>query len=73
MTRILPTDISPDGVRIIVDWEKFLPGTSVFIPAVKTNAAITQLLAAARIKRNQIEVRVCVEGGKHGVRVWRLA
>jgi hypothetical protein len=50
------TDISPDGVRIVVDWDKFKPGASVFIPCINTAKAI--------------DVRV--EDGKYGVRVWRL-
>ena len=42
MTRIRLTDISPDGVRIFVDWDKFVPGASVFIPAINTIKAIDQ-------------------------------
>jgi hypothetical protein len=36
MTRVMLTDISPDGVRIVVDWDKFKPGASVFIPCINT-------------------------------------
>jgi hypothetical protein len=72
MTRVMLTDISPDGVRIVVDWDKFKPGASVFIPCINTAKAIEHLTRAARITRKDIEQRVRVEDGKYGVRVWRL-
>lgn len=70
---VVPTDISPDGVRAIVDWGKFVSGTSVFIPTLHTNLALKQLLAATGLKREQVERRVRVERGLYGVRVWRLS
>jgi hypothetical protein len=72
MTRIMLTDISPDGVRIVVDWDKFKPGASVFIPCINTNKAIEHLTKATRITKKDIAQRVRVENGKYGVRVWRL-
>ncbi len=72
MTRVRLTDISPDGVRIAIDWGKFVPGSSVFIPAINTNKAVEHLVKAARISKSQIAKRVCIENGKYGVRVWRL-
>ena len=72
MTRVMLTDISPDGVRIVVDWDKFVPGSSVFIPCINTTKAIDHLSKASRINKKDIEKRVCVEGGKCGVRVWRM-
>ena len=72
MTRVMLTDISPDWVRIAVDWDKFIPGSSVFIPCINTKRAIDHLVKALRIDRGAIEKRVCVENGKYGVRVWRM-
>tara|TARA_R110000803_G_scaffold10912_10_gene33218 strand:+ start:750 stop:959 length:210 start_codon:yes stop_codon:yes gene_type:complete len=66
------TDISPDGVRVVIDWSKFVPGTSVFIPAINTNKAVEHLLKAVRIDKEHITKRVCIENGKYGVRVWRM-
>ncbi len=72
MTRVMLTDISPDGVRIVVDWSKFLPGSSVFIPCVNTSKAVNHLIEATQIDKKDITKRVCVEGGKYGIRVWRM-
>ena len=43
MTRVTFTDIAPDGVRMVVDWEKFVPGSSVFIPCINTGEAMSSL------------------------------
>lgn len=72
MTRVRLTDISPDGIRIVIDWDKFVAGSSVFIPTINTTKAVEHLIKAARIDKNEIAQRVCVEGGKYGVRVWRM-
>jgi len=72
MTRINITDISPDGVRIVIDWSKFVPGTSIFIPTINTDKAVEHVRKAGRLNKNEIEKRVCIENGKYGVRVWRL-
>lgn len=72
MTRLMITDLSPDGVRIVVDWSKFLPGTSIFIPCVNTKRAIDDLVAASGISKENITKRVRIENGKYGVRVWRI-
>lgn len=70
--RVRLTDISPDGVRIVVNWEQFVPGSSVFIPCINTKKAITHLIEASKVPKGKLTQRVCVEGGKYGVRVWRI-
>jgi|TARA_R110002012_G_scaffold190155_3_gene357733 hypothetical protein len=71
MTRLKFTDISPDGVRIVIDWEKFVPGASVFIPAINTIKAVHHLTEATNLTKKDIVYRVRIENGKYGVRVWR--
>ena len=71
MTRLRLTDISPDGVRIIIDWQKFVPGASVFIPTINTTKAINHVVEAANLTKKDIVYRVRIENGKYGVRVWR--
>jgi len=72
MTRLMTTDLSPDGVRIVIDWNKFVPGTSVFIPCVNTTRAIDDLVSATGISKKDITKRVRIENGKYGIRVWRI-
>jgi len=71
--RIRTTDISPDGVRIVIDWDTFTVGSSVFIPCVNTKRAVQHVREAAKLSVEQIQYRVRVEDGKYGVRVWRCA
>ena len=72
MTRLMVTDLSPDGVRVVIDWSKFVPGSSVFIPCVNTVKALEHFVEAGGVRRGDIAHRVRVEDGKYGVRVWRL-
>jgi len=41
--RLSRSDISPDGVRIVIDWDTFVVGTSIFIPCVNAKQAVTDL------------------------------
>ena len=70
--RLKHSDISPDGVRIVIDWDKFVVGTSVFIPCLNTKKAIADMVEASGIPKDDLLKRICVEGGKYGVRVWRM-
>ena len=71
--RLSRSDISPDGVRIIIDWSAFVVGTSVFIPCVNVKQAMTDIVSASGLTRNNLTKRVCIEKGKYGVRVWRVS
>ena len=64
MTRLMITDLSPDGVRIVVDWSKFLPGTYIFIPCVNTKRAIDDLVAASGISKENIIIDPGIGFGK---------
>lgn len=69
--RLKSSDISPDGVRIVIDWDAFVVGTSVFIPCINTKQAMRDIVAASGIAHKDLVKRVCVEGNRYGVRVWR--
>lgn len=64
--------LNPDGVPIDVAWSEFEVGASVFIPAINTTKLLTQLKAVAQYHRWTIQHRIHSEGGKWGVRVWRV-
>jgi hypothetical protein len=70
-TVLRDDDLSPDGVRVIVAWADMDIGTSVFIPCVNTVEAKKQIKDLFRHKMWRHVIRVRIENGKLGVRVWR--
>ena len=72
MMRIRLTDISPDGVRMVVDWSKFTPGSSMFIPCINTGKALEHVMEAGQLDKSSLEKRIGIENGKYGVRLWRM-
>lgn len=65
-------DLNPDGVKITVQWDKLVIGASVFIPCINTEKARTQLKNIAKMKQYETIVKICIENGVWGVRMWRL-
>lgn len=64
--------LDPDGVRIEVDWKKFQPNTSVFIPAVNLSKLIRQFYSITNRNRWLVHHTEWIENGKLGVRFWRV-
>lgn len=64
-------DIAPDGVRIVIDWNKFVVGSSMFIPCINTTAAVRQITTITNDRLQQITTKIVVENDLLGVRVWR--
>jgi hypothetical protein len=69
--RVQKTDLSPDGIRILIEWENITIGASIFVPAVDTPELIAQFYDAMP-KDWKIEHRTRIENGKWGVRFWRM-
>jgi len=65
-------DMSPDGVRIAVEWDKWELGASVFVPALAVDAAIAQFNSHAARRGWAIITQIVVEDGLLGVRAWRV-
>lgn len=65
-------EICPDGVPIEVVWSGFVVGASVFIPAINLSKLIKQMQSASGKRRIEIKWRERIEGGKLGVRFWRI-
>lgn len=66
-------DINPDGVRIVIAWDKFVVGASMYIQCINTDKAISQLKKVCKDKGFKVECRVQIENQKMGVRCWRMA
>ena len=65
-------DLNPDGVRIIVNWDDMVIGSSVFILSVNTQEALSQIKKVMNDKGWEYQMQIRVEDEKLGVRVWRL-
>lgn len=61
-----------NGVDYQIDWPAFKPGSSIFIPAIDTEAAIAAIKKESERLEFQYVHKVVVEEGIKGVRVWRL-
>lgn len=61
-----------NGVDFQVAWQDFLPGTSIFIPAIDTKSAIADIKAESKRLDFEFIHKITVEDGVKGVRVWRL-
>ena len=66
-------DLDPDGVRVVVNWDKFLPNTSVFIPCVNTDNAKQQIKHVCDDLGYETTIKIVFDNGKLGVRIWRTA
>ena len=64
-------DLNPDGVKVIVQWDKMVVGASVFIPCVDTEKAKQQMVKIAELKTWQVEIRVRIENKMFGLRIRR--
>lgn len=70
--RVLIDDLAPDGVHIRVAWDKFVPGASVFVPCINTVECVRQFYEIAQHRDWTIDTRIGIEGGRWGVRFWRV-
>ena len=61
-----------EGVTYEVEWKRFKKGTSMFIPCLDPKRAKAQLLVVIKRLRIKILIKVEIEDGIRGLRVWRL-
>lgn len=64
-------DLNPDGVRVVVKWDKMVVNASIFIPCVNTEDALSQIKRITAEKGWGVETKILVEDEKLGLRVWR--
>ena len=64
-------DINPDGVVVVIPWNKFTVGVSGFVPCVNTEKAVQQLNKIAKDRGIELDIRVTIEENCLGVRFWR--
>lgn len=71
-TRLHRDTVTPDGIPVVIEWDKLDVGTSVFIPAINLIKLSSQLQDIARRKRMVVKGFPRIEAGKYGMRVWRM-
>jgi hypothetical protein len=59
-------------IEFDVDWEKFKPYSSFFIPALNWKYARDIVKKECKKRNLKVVVRLSVENGIRGVRVWRV-
>lgn len=64
--------LSPDGVRIKINWEQFVVGSSIFVPAINLVKLNKQMQEVAKFKEIQVKGFDRIENGKLGIRFWRV-
>lgn len=65
-------DLNPDGVRIVVNWDDMVVGSSVFILSINVQEALSQIRDVMNDRGWEYQMQIRVEDEKLGVRVWRL-
>ena len=71
--RGVAMDLAPDGLRMVVNWKTFEPGSSGFVPCIDMVEAVSQFYEIAQYKGWLCDHRYRVENKLQGVRFWRIA
>jgi DNA helicase IV len=64
--------ITNNGVPVIIQWRKFVIGSSFYIPTLMPDELKEQIRKEAVRRRMKVKMRFCVEGNTQGIRVWRI-
>jgi len=60
------------GISFNIDWAKFKPGRTFFIPCLDVEGAKKEVEAVAKRLKYSVETRGVIENNVKGLRVWRL-
>ena len=59
------------NLQVLVEWEKFQPGTSFFIPCIDRKGMERQIRDEAEHLKVDMVCKHVIENGMYGVRIWR--
>ncbi len=59
------------GLPILIEWPKFAPGTSFFIPCIDRKVVSKWVNQEAKRLRIEVVCKPVIENGIYGLRVWR--
>jgi len=60
------------GIPFKINWGKFLPYSSFFIPCLDTKNATATVRKVCVKKKYKVRIKTVVENKIRGIRVWRL-
>ena len=60
------------GLSFEIDWSKFKPGRTFFIPCLDLETAKKEVGVVAKRLRYSVDMRGVIENGVKGLRVWRI-
>ena len=61
-----------EDVHYDIDWDSFVPGTSIFLPCLACAEARKKALFFLKVLRFNNVCKVCIEDGVRGLRIWRM-
>lgn len=64
-------EILNEGAVVRIEWHLLTPGSTMFIPAVKTTELAREVRKVATTKGIRLRHKACVYNGFYGVRFWR--
>ncbi len=65
-------EVLTNGVDYQIVWSEFKPGSSMFLPAINTEAAIAAIKRESKRLEFEFVHKIVIEDGIQGIRVWRL-
>jgi hypothetical protein len=65
------TPMLVEGVKYEINWRKFRPGTSIFIPCLHPAKAKAQVLVVTKRLRINVLIKSTIEDRIRGLRIWR--
>lgn len=60
------------SLPVLVEWNKFVPGSSFFIPCIDRRDVEKQLLSEAERLKVNVLCKHVIENDVYGLRVWRI-
>jgi len=64
--------ITADTVPVVIEWHKFVVGSSFYIPCLDRHAVAKQIVLSAAERNMNVKHRFTLEKGTQGVRFWRI-
>jgi|TARA_R110000822_G_scaffold67810_2_gene165018 hypothetical protein len=61
-----------NGTDYQILWSEFKPGSSIFLPAIDTDAAVAAITKESERLEFEFVHKVVIEDNVKGIRVWRL-